>query len=75
MMMIGAAFALRYNRFAQTGLLVLISVLVGFILFSLNRVALSLGDAQQISIMLAAHGPPVTGILITLGLLLHLEDG
>ena len=75
MMMIGAAFSLRYNRFNQTGLIILLSVLVGFILFSLNRIALSLGDAQQIPILLAAHGPPLTGILITLGLLLHLEDG
>ena len=75
MMLIGAAFSLRYNRFGQTGLLVLISVLVGFILFSLNRVALSLGEAQQIPIILATHGPPLVGILITMGLLLHLEDG
>ncbi|MFL2790195.1 MAG: LPS export ABC transporter permease LptG [Paracoccaceae bacterium] len=75
MMLIGTAFSLRYNRFGQTGLLVLISVLVGFILFSLNRVALSLGEAQQIPIILATHGPPLVGILITLGLLLHLEDG
>ena len=75
MMLIGAAFSLRYNRFGQTGLLVLVSVLVGFILFSLNRVALTLGEAQQIPIILATHGPPLVGILITLGLLLHLEDG
>ena len=75
MMLIGAAFSLRYNRFGQTGLLVLVSVLVGFVLFSINRVALSLGEAQQIPIILATHGPPLVGILITLGLLLHLEDG
>ena len=75
MMLIGAAFSLRYTRFGQTGLLVLVSVLVGFILFSLNRVALSLGEAQQIPIILATHGPPLAGILITIGLLLHLEDG
>ncbi len=75
MMLIGAAFSLRYTRFGQTGLLVLVSVLVGFILFSLNRIALSLGEAQQIPIILATHGPPIAGILITLGLLLHLEDG
>ena len=75
MMLIGAAFSLRYTRFGQTGLRILVSVLVGFVLFSLNRVAISLGEAQQIPIILAAHGPPVAGILITLGLLLHLEDG
>jgi hypothetical protein len=38
-------------------------------------VALSLGEAQQIPIILATHGPPLVGILITIGLLLHMEDG
>ena len=75
MMLIGAAFSLRYTRFGQTGLLILVSVLVGFVLFSINRVALSLGEAQQIPIVLATHGPPVAGILITIGFLLHMEDG
>ena len=50
-------------------------VLVGFILFSLEKIAITLGQAQQIPILLAAYGPPTIGILISLGLLLHLEDG
>ena len=75
MMLIGATFAMRYTGFNQAGLLILISVLVGFILFSLERVAITLGEAQQIPILLAAYGPPTIGILISLGLLLHLEDG
>ena len=75
MMLIGATFAMRYTRFNQAGLLILISVLVGFILFSLERIAITLGEVQQIPIILAAYGPPVIGILISLGLLLHLEDG
>ena len=75
MMLIGATFAMRYTRFSQAGLLILISVLVGFVLFSLERVAITLGEAQQIPILLAAYGPPTIGILVSLGLLLHLEDG
>ncbi len=75
MMLIGATFAMRYNRFNQAGLLILISVLVGFVLFSLERIAITLGEAQQIPILLAAYGPPTIGILVSLGLLLHLEDG
>ena len=75
MMLIGATFAMRYSRFNQAGLLILISVLVGFILFSLEKIAITLGQAQQIPILLAAYGPPTIGILISLGLLLHLEDG
>ena len=48
---------------------------VGFILFSLERIATTLGEAHQIPILLAAYGPPTIGILISMGLLLHLEDG
>ena len=75
MMLIGATFAMRYTKFNQAGLLILISVLVGFVLFSLERVAITLGEAQQIPILLSAYGPPIFGILVSLGLLLHLEDG
>ena len=75
MMLIGATFAMRYTRFNQAGLLILISVLVGFVLFSLERVAITLGEAQQIPILLSAYGPPAIGILVSSGLLLHLEDG
>ena len=48
MMLIGATFAMRYTKFNQAGLLILTSVLVGFILFSLERIAITLGEAQQI---------------------------
>ena len=66
---------MRYTKFNQAGLLILTSVLVGFILFSLERIATTLGEAHQIPILLAAYGPPTIGILISMGLLLHLEDG
>ena len=75
MMLIGATFAMRYTKFNQAGLLILTSVLVGFILFSLERIAITLGEAQQIPILLAAYGPPAIGILVSIGLLLHHEDG
>lgn len=75
MMLIGATFAMRYSKFNQAGLLILTSVLVGFILFSLERIAITLGEAQQIPTLLAAYGPPTIGILVSMGLLLHLEDG
>ncbi|GIR39002.1 MAG: hypothetical protein CM15mP50_5130 [Rhodobacterales bacterium] len=57
MMLIGATFAMRYTKFNQAGLLILTSVLVGFILFSLERIAVTLGEAQQIPILLAPLWP------------------
>ncbi len=75
MVLIGAGFSMRHARFGQTGLMVLIAVFSAFLLYALKSVAESLGAAYEIPIALAAWGPPSAGILLTMGLLLHLEDG
>jgi len=75
MVLIGAGFSMRHARFGQTGIMVLIAVFSAFMLYALKSVAESLGAANEIPIELAAWGPPIAGILLTLGLLLHLEDG
>lgn len=75
MLLIGASFALRPARFGQTGILVVLSVASGFLLFSIKRVAESLGAAGEIPLALAAFGPSFSGVLLATGLLLHLEDG
>jgi len=75
MVLIGAGFSMRHARFGQTGIMVLIAVFSAFLLYSLKSIAESLGAAYEIPIALAAWGPPSAGILLTLGLLLHLEDG
>ncbi len=75
MVLIGAGFSMRHSRFGQTGVMVLVAVFSAFILYSMQSIAESLGSAQEISIYLAAWGPPIAGVLLTMGLLLHLEDG
>ena len=75
MLLIGASFALKPARFGQTGILVALSVGSGFLLFSIKRVAESLGAAGEIPLFLAAFGPSFSGVLLAVGLLLHLEDG
>ncbi len=75
MFLIGAGFSMRPSRFGQTSVMVLIAILSAFVLYSIQSIAESLGSAQEIPIYLAAWGPPSAGILLTLGLLLHLEDG
>ncbi len=75
MLLIGASFALRQSRLGQTSFLVMLSITSGFILFSIKRVAESLGTAGEIPLALAAFGPSVSGILLATGLLLHFEDG
>ena len=75
MLLIAVSFALRPARFGQTGVLVILSVASGFVLFSIKRVAESLGAAGEIPLILATFGPSISGILLAIGLLLHLEDG
>jgi len=75
MVLIGAGFSMRHARFGQTGLMVLIAVFSAFMLYTLKSIAEALGAAYEIPIELAAWGPPIAGILLTMGLLLHLEDG
>ncbi len=75
MVMIGAGFTMRHTRFGKTGLMVLLAVLTGFTTFFLRNFAQILGENGQIPIMLAAWAPPLAAILMTLGLLLHMEDG
>lgn len=75
MVLIGAAFALRPQRFGQTGVMVLLAVLAGFALYFLKDFAESLGGRGQIPLLVAAWAPPVAAILLAISLLLHLEDG
>ena len=75
MVMIGAGFTMRHTRFGKTGMMVLLAILTGFLIFFIRNFAQILGENGQIPIMLAAWAPPIAAILMTLGLLLHLEDG
>lgn len=75
MMLIGAGFTMRHTRLGRTGNMVLMAILFGFTLYFIRNFAQVLGESGQIPAALAAWGPPIAGILASLGLLLHLEDG
>jgi lipopolysaccharide export system permease protein len=75
MVLLAAGFTLRHSRFGNTGTMVLAAVLAGFLVFFLRNFAQVLGDNGQIPVLLAAWSPPVATILMSLGLLLHFEDG
>jgi lipopolysaccharide export system permease protein len=75
MVLVGAAFTMRHTRFGGTGLSVLTAVLLGFALYFIRNFAQILGENGQIPVLMAAWAPPVASILLTLGLLLHAEDG
>jgi lipopolysaccharide export system permease protein len=75
MVLIAAGFTMRHTRFGKTGTMVLFALLLGFGIFFLRNFAQVLGENGQIPVLLAAWAPPVTGILLSVGLLLHTEDG
>ncbi len=75
MVMIGAAFTMRHGRSGHTGLMVLFTIISGFSLYFIRNFALILGENGQIPVLLAAWAPPFAGLLLALGLILHLEDG
>ena len=75
MVLIGAGFTMRHTRFGRTGMMVLFAVLIGFSIFFLRNFAQVLGVNGQIPVLVAAWAPPLAGIFMSLGLLLHTEDG
>ncbi|WP_147124647.1 LPS export ABC transporter permease LptG [Shimia ponticola] len=75
MLLIGAGFTMRHSRGGGTGQRVLFAILLGFGLFFVRNFAQILGESGQMPVLLAAWAPPVAAIALSVGLLLHLEDG
>lgn len=75
MVLVAAGFTMRHARVGQSGPWVLVAVLIGFAIFFLRNFAQVLGENGQIPVVLAAWSPPVAAMLLSLGLLLHVEDG
>ncbi len=75
MVLVGAGFTMRHARSGRTGMMVLLAVISGFAIFLLRNFAQVLGENGQIPVILAAWSPPVATMLLSLTLLLHLEDG
>ena len=75
MVLVGAGFTMRHTRFGRTGTMVLIALLLGFAIYFMRNFAQILGDNGQIPVWLAAWSVPVAAMLLSLGILLNLEDG
>jgi lipopolysaccharide export system permease protein len=75
MVLIGAGFTLRHTRFGRTGQMVLLALGLGLAAYFIRSFAQILGETGQIPVWLAAWAPPVAAVMLSLGLLLHLEDG
>jgi lipopolysaccharide export system permease protein len=75
LVMVAASLTMRHTRLANTGVSVLVSVMLGFGLHYIRNFAQILGENGQVPVLLAAWTPPVASFLLALGLLLHMEEG
>lgn len=75
MVLVGAAFTMRHHRAGRSGLMALITILIGLTIYILQDFAQILGANGAIPVSAAAWGPPVAAILFAVGMILNLEDG
>ncbi|MFO8125656.1 LPS export ABC transporter permease LptG [Yoonia sp.] len=75
MVLIGASFTLRHQRGGRTGLMVMFAILLAFVIYFIRNFAQVLGENGQLPVLLAAWAPPLAAIGISMGFLLHNEDG
>lgn len=75
LVLMAAAFTMRHVRTTNTGISVLIAIMLGFSLHYIRNFAQVLGENGQIPVILAAWAPPVASLMLALGIVLHMEDG
>ncbi|RVT96998.1 LPS export ABC transporter permease LptG [Rhodovarius crocodyli] len=75
MALVAAGFSMRPSRMGGVARMVAAGVAAGFSLFVLDRITAEFGESGALPVWLAAWAPSIAGLLLALGLLLHLEDG
>jgi lipopolysaccharide export system permease protein len=75
MVMIGAAFTIRHQRGGRTGLMVMLAIMLAFGIYFIRNFAQVMGENGQLPAALAAWAPPLAAIGLSLGVILHNEDG
>lgn len=74
-MLIGVAAAAGYRRNVKYADTVLFAIIVGFVLFVVNEMAVRAGNAGVLAPALATAGPALVSILVGVTALLYSQDG
>jgi lipopolysaccharide export LptBFGC system permease protein LptF len=74
-MLIGIATAAGYRRKLQYANTILLGIVGGFIVFTLNEMAIRAGNADVLPPLIATCGPALVSIIIGLTALLYSQDG
>ena len=75
MALVAAGFSMRQTRRGGVARMVGSGVAAGFVLFTVSKVAEEFGQSGALPAILAAWAPAGAGLLLSVSLLLHLEDG
>lgn len=75
MVLLAAVFTLRPPRRGRTGMLIVIGLACGFLLYFMTNIIYALGATGDLPIGLAAWAPSLIVVAIASAALLHLEDG
>jgi lipopolysaccharide export system permease protein len=75
MVLIAAAFSLRFFRFGGVGQMVGGGLAAGFVLYILTKMVADLGSSGLLSASVAAWSPAIVGSMLGTLALLHREDG
>ena len=75
MALLAACFSMRPARRGGVARMIGSGVAAGFALFVVSKVAEEFGQSGALPPMLAAWAPAAAGLLLSIALLLHLEDG
>lgn len=75
MSLLSAGFSMRQTRRGGVAQMIGSGVAAGFMLFVVSKVAEEFGQSGAIPPILAAWAPALSGLMLSVALLLHLEDG
>ena len=75
MTLLSAGFSMRQIRRGGVARMIGSGVAAGFTLFISSRIAEEFGHSGVLPVALAAWAPTLAGLMLTIALLLHTEDG
>jgi lipopolysaccharide export system permease protein len=75
MALLSAGFSMRPARRGGVAKMIASGVAAGFVLYLFSKVAEEFGQSGELPAMLAAWAPAASGLMFSVALLLHLEDG
>lgn len=75
MVLIAALFALRLPRQGKTSMLIVASIVAGFVIYFFTDLVSAFGISARIPVEVAALVPPIINLLLGISMMLHLEEG